>query len=245
MVYSPKYTSAAKVIGITQFTPAAGTLPTDTQVLTWIEEIEADADARFLGSYTATDQLIDIDSELNYPAKGTIAWLEAIAGAGYDEVNAGLLIPPFKPLISVTALSRRTSGLTETAVWELLTEGPGSSASFIILKKATKTGQYLGNAIYFYQNEPYVGIGRVKMTYTYGWNLSTTIIGEWATLKVALKVFEALKEANTPAGSGDYSLADLKVGLVDIETRSKGTLQRVEEIEENYFPRKKLGIAFF
>lgn len=245
MTFTPKYSTQAKVTGITQFTPASGTTPTETQVLTWIEEIEADADARFLGSYTATDQVIDIDPELNYPPKGSIAWLEAISGADYDEINMAILIPPFKPIISVTALSRRTTGLTETAAWELLTEGPGSMASFIIIKKATKTGQYLGVAVFFYQNEPYVGLGRVKMTYAYGWNLSTTILGEWCTLKVALKVLEALKEANTPISSGDYSLMDLRIGLVDIETRAKGIIKRVEELEEQYFPSKKLGIAFF
>ena len=245
MTYTPKYASQAKVAGITQFTAGAGTTPTETQVLTWIEEVEADADARFLASYTVTDQIIDVDPKLNYPPKGTIAWLEAIAGAGFEEANAGVLIPPFKPVVSVTSIYRRTTSLTETAVWELLTEGPGSTASFIIMKKPTKTGQYLGVAIFFYQNEPYVGFGRLKMTYIYGWNLNTTIIGEWCSLKVALKVLEALKEANTPVGSGDYSLMDLRIGLVDIETRAKGIIKRVEELEEHYFPSKKLGLAFF
>jgi len=246
MTYTPKYTSQAKVTGITQFTPASDTTPTETQVLTWIEEIEADLDARHLASYTATDQVIDINPELNYPPKGSIAWLEAISGvSSYAEVDASILIPPFKPIISITALSRRTSGLTDSAVWELLTEGPGSTASFIILKKATKSGQYLGMAVYFYQNSPDVGLGRVKMTYSYGWNLSATIIGEWCTLKVALKVLEALKEANTPVGSGDYSLMDLRIGLVDIDVRAKGIWKRVGELEEQYFPEKKLGIALF
>ena len=245
MTYTPKYSSQAKVTGITQFTPGVSTTPTETQVLTWIEEVEADVDARCLASYTATDQIIDIVPELNYPSKGTIAWLEAVAGASYDEISASILIPPFLPFVSITSLYRRTTGLSETAAWELLTEGPGSSASFIIVKKRSKTNQYLGTGIYFYQNNPDIGYGRIKATYLYGWNLSTTIIGEWVTLKVAVKVFEALKEANTPYGSGDYSLADLRVGLVDLEARSKGLLMRTEEIERQYFPERKLGIGFF
>lgn len=245
MTYSPKYTSQAKVTGITQFTPGASTNPTETQVLQWIEEIETDVDTRCLASYTVTDQIVDIQPEINYPAKGTIAWLEALAGMNFEEINASIFVPPFTPIISVASLYRRTSSLTETAVWEAITEGPGSSGSFVIMKKRTKTNQYLGFVLYFYQNEPDLGIGRVKMTYAYGWNLSNVIIGEWCGLKVALKVFEALKEANTPYGSGDYSIADLRVGLVDIETRQRGAISRIKEIEEHYFPEQKLGIAFF
>ena len=244
MTYTPKYTSQDKVTGITQFTPSGSTTPTDTQVLAWIEEVEADVDARALASYTLTDQIVDVLPEFNYPAKGTIAWLEAVAGQSYDEINTSVLIPPFLPVVSVTSIYRRTTGLTETAAWELLTEGPGSTASFIILKKRSKTNQYLGMSIYFYQNQPDVGYGRVKMTYLYGWNLSATIIGEWCTLKVAIKAFEALKEANTPYGSGDYSLQDVRVGLVDAAIRNSQAIKRIREIEEQYFPEKKLGIAF-
>jgi hypothetical protein len=238
------YTSTTKVQGITQFADGAGTTPTTTQITQWITEVEKDVDTRCLASYTLTDQIVDILPELNYPAKGTIAWLEAIGGLAYDEIDTSVFIPPFLPLVSVTSLYRRTSAITETAVWELLTEGPGSSGSFMILKKRTKTNQYLGFCLYFYQNQPDVGLGRVKMTYVYGWNLSSDIIGEWCTLKVALKVFEALKEANTPYGSSDYSLMDLRVGLTDIETRQRGAISRIKELEENYFPSQKLGIAF-
>jgi len=242
--YSPKYTSAAKVEGVTQFATGAATDPSTTEVLTWIQEVEADADARGLYSYTETNQVMDVDPHLGFPAKNTIAWLEAIAGKRYEEIKNRLLIPPNLPIISITKLERNLADLTQAANWEELDEGPGANTSFVIIKKTSKTGEYLGFAIYFYQNPPSSGFARVRMTYIYGWNLSATILGEWCTLKVALKVFEAILEAETPAGASDVAVGDLRIGLDQIERRRSLTLKRIQEIEDQYFPAASLGLAF-
>ena len=243
MTYAPKYTSAAKVEGLTQFAAGAATNPSDTEILAWIEEVETDADARDLYQTTHTDEIIDIVPELEYPAKGTIAWLESISGQPYIEACHSILVPPHTPIVSISKLYRRTSGLAETAAWEELTEGPSSTGSFIIIKKKTKTGQYLGIAIYFYQNEPDIGYGRVKMTYISGWNLSTTILGEWCSLKVALKVMDSVINATTPTGSSGYGLGDARIDVDQMERKMSLWLKRIEEIEKEYFPRK-MGMAF-
>jgi len=165
-----------------------------------------------------------------------------IAGKSYVEIASRLFFPPFLPIVSVASLSKRTSALTATEAWSALTEGPGADSSFLIMKKRTKTNQYLGFAIYFHNNTPSAGYQRIKMTYNYGWNLSTDIIGEWCSLKVALKVLGALVRANTPFGAADYGIADVRVGI-DIERRMVNIKERILEIEEQYFPEKKLGIA--
>jgi len=82
------------------------------------------------------------------------------------------------------------------------------------------------------------------MTYNHGWDLDTNIIGEWCTLKVALKVLLAELRAETPVGAGDYGIGDTRVG-VDIERRIVTTKERIKEIEERYFPREELGMALF
>jgi len=74
------YTTAAKIEGITQFATSASTNPTTTEVAVWITEVEADADARALASYTLTDYKLDVPAKLTFPPKNTIAWLEAVAG---------------------------------------------------------------------------------------------------------------------------------------------------------------------
>lgn len=237
------YTTEAKIEAILQLAVNESTDPTSTELAVWITEVEADADAMALSSYTLTDQVIDVIAKVGAPAKNTIAWLEQLSGQRYSNLKTSILIPPFTPIISIASLSRRTSGLTETAAWEALTEGPGASASWIILKKRTKSKQFLGFAIYFYQNEPSSGYGRVKMTYNYGWNLSTDIIGEWCTLKVALKALDSMVRATTPVGARDYTTVDLRVGL-DLESRVKNIKERIIELEERYFPKKTLAIGF-
>lgn len=237
------YTDTSKVTGITQFTDSGSTNPTTTQITQWITEVEADADARGLGSYTITDQYVDVAREVGYPSKETVAWLTSIANNNYEVLDVTNLITlPFTPIISITSLYRRTSSLGATDVFEELTEGRESTDSFIILKKRTKSNQYLGYALYFFNNTPYDGPQRIKCTYSYGLNLSTSIIGEWCTLKVALKVLDAIIADSTPIGSSGYSDINMNITL-NPEQRRKDIISRIKELEDMYFPSKKLGIT--
>jgi len=236
------YATEAKVEAITQFDINNTTSPSTTEVAQWITEIEKDAEARKLGSYTATDQLIDVPARLDWPAKDTIAWLYAISGKRYMDAATRIVIPPFIPIISITSLSRNKAAYTAEPDWEALTEGPGSGDSYILLKKETKGSKFLGFAIYFYQNPPDIGYQRIKMTYTYGWNIDSEIIGEWCTLKVALKVLDAVMNATSPIGVGDYGVQDVRVGI-DPKRRRGDILERIKELETLYFPTRKLGIT--
>jgi len=236
------YTDETKVEAITQFDIDATTNPSTSEVAQWITEIEADADARKLGSYTATDQVVDVPARLDYPPKDTIAWLYAITGKRWAEIANRVVIPPFIPIISITNLYRNKADYTQEPDWDQLTEGPGSGDSFILLKKETKAKLFLGFAIYFYANTPYTGYQKVRMTYTYGWNINTDIIGEWCTLKVALKVLDAVMNATSPIGVGDYGVQDVRIGI-DPKRRRLDIIERIKELEELYFPTRKLGIA--
>jgi len=237
------YTNEADIEGITQFDINASTNPNSTEVAAWITQVEADVDARCLGNYTSTDELVDVAPVLTYPARNTVAWLRAIAAGGYEDIVSSNIIPlPRIPIISVGTLSRRTSSLGETDVWEALTEGSGSGKSFIIIKSRTKTNQYLGFGLYFHDNRPYDGFQRLKVTYNYGWSLSTSIIGEWCSLKVSLKTLDAIINATTPAGAGDYGVMDVRIGIDPVRRRVDAK-ERISEIERQYFPEKKYGIA--
>ena len=237
------YTNESDIEGIVQLAITESTAPTTTQVASWITQVEADVDARCLGTYLVTDELVDVAPVLSYPARNTIAWLRAIASGGYEDIVASNIIAlPRTPIISITTLNRRTSSLGSTDVWEALTEGSGSGKSFIIIKSRSKTNQYLGFGLYFHDNRPYDGFQRIKVTYNYGWNLSTSIIGEWVTLKVSLKVLDAIINATTPIGAGDYGIMDVRIGI-DPARRRIDVKERLNEIERIYFPEKKYGIA--
>ena len=170
------YTNETDIESLTQFSIEAATHPNTAEVAIWITEIEADADARALGSTLVTDQLVDVRPGLGYLPKDSIGWIKAIASGQYDNLDVRNVISlPFMPIVSIISLSRRTSPLGSTDVWEVVTEGSGSGKSYIILKRRTKTNQYLGFALYFHNNMPYSGVQRVKATYAYGWNPRSTV----------------------------------------------------------------------
>ena len=237
------YCNETDVEAITQFAISESTAPTTAQVASWIAQIEVDADARALGTTTLTDQVVDVRTGLGSLPKDSMAALRAIAGGEAENFNAGnIMTLPFTPIISITALSRRTSALGAADAWESLLEGTGSGKDYIIVKRRTKTNQYLGFALYFHDKMPYSGIQRVKATYAYGWNLNSSIIGEWCGLKVALKVLDAIINNTTPIGSNTYGMMDVSVGI-DPARRRVDILSRIKELEASYFPTKKLGIA--
>jgi hypothetical protein len=59
--YTPKYTDEAKVESLLQINIDIDTVPTSDELLTLIQRVEAEMDARRLGSYTSTDELVDAD----------------------------------------------------------------------------------------------------------------------------------------------------------------------------------------
>jgi len=79
--YVPQYTSELLIEGITQITITTATKPTTAQTLAWIEEIEKGMDSKLLGSYTATDEYIDVPSQRSV-SRFTLEWLELLSTYG-------------------------------------------------------------------------------------------------------------------------------------------------------------------
>ena len=237
------YTQETDIEAISQYDITASSNPNSTEVASWITQVEADADARCLGNYTSTDELVDVAPALSYPAKNTVAWLRSIATGRYDSIETyNIIALPRIPIISITSLYRRTSALGSTDVWEQLYEGTTVDKDYIIIKSRTKTNQYLGFGLYFHDNRPYDGFQSIKVTYNYGWALSTSIIGEWVALKVAIKVLDAIIADTTPIGSSGYGMMDVNISI-DPTRRRTDIKERLAEIERMYFPERKRGIA--
>lgn len=204
MAYQPKYTSEVKIEAELQMTIDTGTKPTTAQVLVWIEEVETEILDAGLGQATASNVTMDVPEELEQelPPKGTMAWFEEITHPYWDWKRTGRTVyPDLKPIVAVSAVYRRTSGLGATEVWSALTEGLAND--FVILKASTKGG-LLGYAFYFFDNLPSVGIQRVKATYTYGLDLSTAVLSEYATWKACLRVLFALSNTSSPTGTRQF-----------------------------------------
>lgn len=235
------YTDTAKVQGVTQFADGASTNPTTAQITQWITEVEADIAARGLGSAEISEQLEDIE-KVDIVKKDTIEFIEYVQRYGWADVKGVFWFPAFSPMISITKLEKRTSELDEAAAYTELSEGPGESSDFIIIKRKSKTNQYLGVGVYFYSDDkPDAGPLRIRVTYTWGWNINSSILGEYATLQVALKVLGALREYYVPYGAGDYGFGDVRIGPEDPERKRWNVIRRIREIEDKYFPSKEAG----
>jgi len=200
MSYTPKYTSEVKIEAELQISLTSTSNPSNAQLLVWIEETETEIDDAGLGQKTATNITIDVPEELEQetPPVGTIAWFEELSLSYSRWKRSGRIVyPNLSPIIALSKMYRRTSGLGSTETWEELTEGLAND--FIILQGQTKAG-LRGYAFYFFDNLPTPGLQRVKATYTYGLGLSTAILSEYATLKTCLRVLFALSSTSSPTG---------------------------------------------
>ena len=177
-------------------------VPTTAQVLTWIEESEDRIGTRNLGTSNVSNQLVDVQAALITPAS-QYNWNYSISSGELNfGVNSmeGIVIPLVDvkvPVIAVSKLEVNTAEPDAAANWTTLTEGPGLNSSFMILRTGNLS---LGYAIWFYNNEPEPGIGRIRLTYTAGSNIDSGIIGEYCTYDVAIKVLIAKMGTNDPAG---------------------------------------------
>lgn len=243
MAWSETYTSEVKIEAEISFALTSTSTPTNAQVQTMAQEVEAEIAQLHLGNHTATDAVIDVPERLEdaTPPVGTIAWFEAIAEPYPTErtLKVGtFIIPPFVPIISITSLSRRTSALGSTASWESLTEGYGdnSTDSFITLKRKTHSGKLLGYAIYFYKNLPTPGFHRVKMTYQYGMDIPTEMLSQYATWLTCLRVLLALSGSNNPVSITQFTGGGLQQFVTSIYAgRFNKILAKVQKFEDMWF----------
>jgi len=244
MSYSTRFTSEILVEGLLQIDITSSTKPTTTQVLNWIQEVEDGMMERNL-AIASTDALTKFDvMPTNSYDRGTVAWV--YAGLPSDS-DGKVVVPPFVPIVEIFSgtLSRNNSSLTETADWDVLSEGPGNDSDYVILRRRTRNNKYYGYAIYFYGDVPYSGRDRVRGTWSYGYNVDTQILQEYATLKVCEKVILARLMSGQPSNVATYTAGNDLNSYVNtqFETQLQYIKDRIIEIEKLHFPRQQIPVA--
>jgi len=244
--YTPVYTTEANVEALTQISIDTGTVPTSTQVLDWIEEIERRIVEQALGSHAATDEYVDVPNQEDIGAYWTLEWTPKVDSLRFKYSGAGELVPLYnvkKPILSITSLYKNDEALDDAPSWTQLTEGPANNSSFILLKSGIKG---LGYALFFYDNYPSAGPKRLKVTYTYGWNVDSKILRDYCTLGVSVKVLEARMGTSSGDGLSEFQSGDFSTYIpTQYMNRIKLYKEEMKEIETKYFPKPDLPAAFF
>lgn len=246
MAYTPAYTSEADIEGLLQITIDDTTNPTTAETLTFIEASEKRVIDRGLGAHTATDQYIDVAAVLSGADHGEWVY-SARTGRITMSMDTGVIIPLFdvkNPIISVTTLHKNDESIDSAPSWDALTEWDGSSGSthFMLLQSGKRD---LGYALWMYDEPPTSGPKRLKMTYSYGHNVDTSILGEYCTYDVAIRVLQARWGTNEVDGMAQYDGGDLGIWVPrNIKDRIASFAIERNKIAKDHFPETKYDIAF-
>ena len=243
MSYVPVYTTEVLVEGITQVTITASSTPTTAQTASWIEEVETGVVDRRLGSHSATGVYVDVPEQGEVGGEYSAAFR---AQTGRLRIQSGMGAGSFVPLlnvkspvVSISKLYKNDEDLEDAPVWDALTEGPASGSSFILLQSDN-----LGYALFFYDNLPLPGYKRLKLDYSFGYNVGSKVLQEYCTLGVAVKVLEARRGTSSADGLSEFSGGSLGTYVpTQYESRIAGFRIRMAEIEVKHFPRRKLPMA--
>lgn len=233
------WVTESKIESLTTLTIDDTSIPNRTQVAQYITEAEARITDRALGSHTATDQYIDV------PSGGGIAgryqWVYYVKDDRLrTEISRGRIVPLQgikAPIISISACAKNDQDPSNAASWTTLTEGPGDGSDYMLLTSGLKD---LGYALWFYDNEPLIGPKRLKLTYTYGYNVDSDVLGDWGTYIVGIKVLQTRKNSGQIDGMSSYDGGDLG----DYVPRHymeliKSYRDSMREIEREHFSRRK------
>lgn len=200
MVIVGKYTSSTDVEIVTALTFSSSSVPTLAQVNTIISDVENEIDSLALGQVYTTNEYIDVNTD---PEQ--LITLATSNYGGYSNYvgyrgryREGIFIIPSKfPIITVSNLWINEAELDETANWDEQTEGPADNASFITLKRTIRN-KTLGYALYFFANLPLKGRARIKANLLWGWDMDTSILKRYATLKTSERVIINRMGTNNP-----------------------------------------------
>ncbi|MHA1742537.1 MAG: hypothetical protein ACTSVD_10665 [Candidatus Thorarchaeota archaeon] len=230
------YTSISKIEDLLQITIDEASIPDENAVSQWITEFEARIEELALGSHTVTDQYIDVPliEKIDKPYKWTFS--NENAKLRFD-LTKGVIVPlgdVKSPIISITALYKNDEDPDDPPNWEQLTEGPGDGSHFMLLKSGRKEWGY---ALWFYDEEPEEGPKRLKLDYTYGFNIDSNILSDYCTMGVAIKVLLARMGTNEADGLAYLEGGDLGSYMnTNYRERIAILKQEMREIEEKYFP---------
>ena len=237
MSYEPKYTSEAKIEALLQLSISDTSVPNSSQVLQWIKEVESRIDELGLGSYSATEYLDVPEIIAEYPP---YTWEYRVKSGRFKfTIETGRIVPLAQlkhPIISVTAVYKNDNDPDEAPNWQQLTEGPGENSHYILLTSGKRGFDY---ALWFYKDPPLIGPKRIKIEYTWGWNVDEDILSDYCTMAVAIKVLLARMGTNQPSGIAYMEGEELGV-FQTTNYRERIEILRAEmrEIEEKYFPSK-------
>lgn len=244
MTYTPLYTSEVLVEGLTQIDITVSTKPTTAQVLDFIQEIEAQIIEKCLGSHTATDEYIDVPTQSELTGAFSVTWTPSVDSLRFTYESEGVLVPLYnvkKPFITITSLAKNDESYDDAPVWDTLTEGPALNSSFMLLKSGSKA---LGYALYFYDNYPLAGPKRLKMTYTYGYNVNSAILQDYCTYGACIRVLMA--RMGTSQADGLTELQTSNIGIyvpTQYQRRIDEFKAQMKEIEIKYFPKPNIPFA--
>jgi len=231
------YVSEEDVEALTQITINESSVPTSTQVSAWITQVEARVEERALGSHTATDEYIDVPAYTSNTGIYNYRYNSDTDIVQFGDPQSPNIVPLTsirRPLISITKLEKNDEDYTESPNWVELTEGPADGADYLLLRSG---GKQHGYALYFIDNPPKPGPKRLRISYSYGHNVSTSILKEYCTKLVAVNVLEARMGTSSVDG---LSYLDAGAFGVAMNTRYVERIQRwledIREIEDRYFP---------
>lgn len=240
MVYTPVFTSIAKVSNLVGFTIDGTSEPSETRVLDWIEEVETVMKDDGWSTQALSDLLVDVPRYPPTLPPDTLAKFEALAGGvRYGYIAGVLVIPPFSPIQSVTKMERNLNSYSQDPNWETLTEGPGTNTDFIVLKHRFKSGYY-GIVFYFYTNIPSTGYQRLRINYTWGHNIPAKVLSRYAGLKTAVMVLYNRYTRHDPVV--ELRAAGLLSRIHEFQTQHAWILEEIEKIEDKWI-EKDIGVA--
>jgi hypothetical protein len=235
--YDPVYTSIERVKDLTQVDIHDTSVPTQRAVYRWIEEIENEITERALGNHTVTNQYVDIPI-IEGTAISHTQWTYDVEDAKFRfDIDRGTIVPLANvkhPFIAITTLETNDQDPEDAPSWTTLTEGPADGSSFILLQTGRKDWGY---AIWFYDNYPYEGPKRLRIDYTYGWNVDPDILSYWATLMASVRVLIARMGSSSISGLGWLEGGDLGTHTnTQYESRIRWMYSERDRIEIEYFP---------
>lgn len=241
MAYSPKYTSEEDVEALLQRDISDGSTPSTVQVNDWIEQIEAEIDDKGFSVYTETDAYLDVPyGEVSDDVY--MGWIYKVRQGRLDMgvQEGGTLIPiadAKHPLLTITTLEKNSEPMDSAPSWQELTQWDGSAGGthFTLLYNGRRANGY---ALYIYDETPEPGVKRIKITYTWGYNVPTSILKRYCTLKVSLIYILGMMGTNVDDAMSWIEGGDLGTSMnTNWEERIKQFRWELGIIEKRHFPK--------
>ena len=210
---------------------SGSTVPTSTQLVDWIEEVEEQIDERTgcsFSSTTVTNAILPFDEHTSFKSSQVNAGYSLRAdGDRLYAVDSVFLLDEsgkkVKPIISVSSLSVNQNGSNIDAdSWTSITQNSGSGGSFFLDK--------ITGMVTFHQDKPSFGLQRaIKWSGNYGFSSIPKKVQMLATKLVAKRILQMKSKASQFSSIDSITLESISIskniqntvtylGYVDKET---------------------------